>query len=66
MLINGNGQVEQACGNGHPLLRNAAEDAALQWVFLAAMLNGEVVPFIQRTLTFEFVLDRSSDHGAHQ
>jgi TonB family protein len=58
VLINGNGEVEQACGDGHPLLRSAAENAALQWTFRTPKLNGENIPYIQETLVFDFVLDR--------
>jgi TonB family protein len=65
VLINGNGEVEQACGNGHPLLCNAAEEAALRWVFRTPKLNGEKIPYVQETLVFDFVLDGSSGSRAH-
>lgn len=65
VLINGKGEVEQACGTGHPLLRNAAEEAALQWLFGTPKLNGKRVPYIEETLMFDFVLDRSPTCGAH-
>jgi hypothetical protein len=58
VLINGNGEVEQACGDGHPLLRGAAEDAALQWVFRTPKINGDSIAYLEETLVFNFVLER--------
>jgi TonB family protein len=57
VLINRDGKVEQACGNGNPALRDAAERAALQWIFRTPELNGEKVPYVQATLYFNFVLN---------
>jgi TonB family protein len=57
VLINRNGEVEQACGMGNPLLRGAAEEAALQWLFRTPELNGVRIPYIEQTLIFDFVLD---------
>jgi TonB family protein len=62
--INGKGEVEQACGTGHPLLRDAAEEAALQWLFRTHELNGKRIPYIEATLVFDFVLERSPTLGA--
>jgi len=58
VLINRNGEVERACGSGERLLRHAAEDAALQWIFRTPELNGEKIAYIEQTLVFDFVLDR--------
>ena len=66
VLIKGNGEVEQACGDGPALLRDAAENAALQWVFRTPELNGEKVPYIVATLLFDFVLDAPSSSSANR
>jgi len=42
---------------GNPLLRGAAEEAALQWLFRTPELNGVRIPYIEQTLIFDFVLD---------
>lgn len=42
---------------GHPLLRRAAEEAALRWVFIPATLNGAPVE-AQVVLTFAFNVSR--------
>jgi TonB family protein len=58
VLINLQGEVEQACGTGHPLLTRAAEDAALGWKFRTPLLNGRKFPvYIHEFLSFDFVLD---------
>jgi TonB family protein len=57
VLVNRNGEVEQACGMGQPLLRQAAEDAARQWVLRVPKLNGTRIPYLETTLEFNFVLD---------
>lgn len=61
VLIDGEGHVEQACGDGYPILREAAESAAFQWIFHPPKLNGEKIPYVQETLQFNFVLDGPSD-----
>ena len=61
VLINGDGQVERACGTGHPLLSEAAERAALQWIFKTPELNGKKIPYIEQTIAFRFVLDEGTD-----
>ncbi|MGH9838804.1 MAG: TonB family protein [Blastocatellia bacterium] len=45
--------VEAVATSGHPLLRNAAEDAAWKWVFKPAIFNGRPIQS-QGTLTFLF------------
>ena len=55
VLIDRNGQVERACGIGPALLQDAAEKAALQWLFRPPRLNGEPFPYIQEVLIFKFV-----------
>ena len=60
LLISGDGDVEQACAEGPQFLRDAAETAALQWVFRTPRLNGEKIPYIQGSLGFNFVLDGPS------
>ena len=47
--------IEATTISGHPLLRNAALDAARKWVFKPTMLNGIPVK-VQSTLTFVFTL----------
>ena len=60
VLVNGYGRVEQACGDGNQILRVAAEDAALKWIFRPPRLNGEVIPYIQERLDFNFVLHEAN------
>jgi TonB family protein len=59
VLIDDEGKVERACGAGQPLLRDAAEHAALQWIFNTPKLNGKAVAYIEQTIAFRFVLDDS-------
>ena len=47
--------IEAKAISGHPLLREAAVEAARQWVFKPAMLNGALVE-TQRVLTFVFTV----------
>ena len=47
--------IEATTVSGHPLLRNAAMEAARKWVFKPTMLNGIPVK-VQSTLTFLFTL----------
>lgn len=56
ILIDRNGDVEQACGTGDPMLRKAAEDAAFGWKFRTPRLKSEALPYLQEALTFNFVL----------
>ena len=56
VTISEDGRVIEATSvNGHPLLRNAAVEAARKWVFKPTMLNGIPVK-VQSTLTFVFTL----------
>lgn len=48
--------IEAAVLNGHPLLRNAALEAAKQWVFTPTRLSNVPVK-VQGVLTFNFKLD---------
>ncbi len=57
VLVNGEGQVEQACGEGPRYLREAAEKAALQWIFRPAQMNGNAIPHLEHVIYFKFVLD---------
>jgi hypothetical protein len=57
VLINKNGEAEQVCGFGPRLLRQAAEDAALQFRFRVPEINGERIPYTDAALVFNFVLD---------
>ena len=54
--LNDSGVVEQACGDGPPLLRAAAE-SALHWRFDVPRLNGEPILYIEESLRLDFVLD---------
>ncbi|MCI0335937.1 MAG: energy transducer TonB [Acidobacteria bacterium] len=60
--INENGEVTTAeVTGGHPLLRDAALEAAKQWKFKPTMVDGRVVN-VQGILTFNFVLtDKEND-----
>jgi hypothetical protein len=60
VLVNGYGRVEQVCGDGNRILRDAAEDAALKWIFRPPKLNGETIPYIQERLDFNFVLHKAN------
>jgi TonB family protein len=54
VTISPEGRVTEAKAiNGHPLLREAAEVAARQWVFKPAIANGTAVS-TQIVLTFNF------------
>ena len=56
VMISEEGRVIEATTvSGHPLLRNAAMEAARKWVFKPTMLNGIPVK-VQSTLTFLFTL----------
>ncbi len=56
VMISEDGRVIEATSvDGHPLLRNAAVEAARKWVFKPTMLNGIPVK-VQSTLTFVFTL----------
>jgi protein TonB len=56
VLISEDGRVEQAeIQSGHPLLRDAALQAARQWVFRPTTLSGVPVK-VQGLLTFNFTL----------
>lgn len=58
VLINRNGEVERACGSGQRLLRESAEAAARQWIFLTPQLNGQKISYVEETIVFDFVLDQ--------
>lgn len=65
VLVNRKGEVERVCGTGQRLLRSAAEDASLQWLFRTPELNGQKVAYVEATLIFDFVLDKSSGSPSH-
>lgn len=57
VTISEEGQVlDAAVLNGHPLLRQAALDAARQWVFRPTLLSNVPVK-VQGVLTFNFTLN---------
>lgn len=56
---NGNVVTAEAI-TGHPLLRQAAIDAAKQWQFKPTELSGKPVKIVG-TVTFNFVLDKSAN-----
>jgi protein TonB len=57
ILISEDGRVmESFIINGHPLLRNAAIEAARQWIFTPTMLS-KVPVKVQGVLTFNFMLE---------
>ena len=63
VVINETGQVEVAqVVSGHPLLREAALEAAKKWVFKPTELSGKPVK-VQGTLTFNFTLDKPKAPG---
>jgi TonB family protein len=57
ILVTATGQVQQVCSAGPPILRQAAERAAFDWLFDTPRLNGKKVPYVASELTFNFVLD---------
>lgn len=64
ITVDENGQVvDAAATEGHPLLRQAAVDAAKQWQFKASDSAGKPAK-VQATLTFNFVLDKSANAAA--
>ena len=65
ILIDQNSDVVQACGTGPAVLRQAAEDAALQWKFRVPRLNGEPLPYSEADLTFNFVLSKTKFDQRH-
>lgn len=58
ILINAQGNVEQACGDGDERLRRAAENAAKNWKFNVPKINGVSLPYVEEVLRFNFVLGR--------
>jgi hypothetical protein len=66
ILVNRDGEVEQACGKGQRLLRHAAEDAARQWILLVPELNGKKIPYSETTIEFYFVLDAPLTQTGHK
>jgi TonB family protein len=60
VTVDENGQVTDATAiNGHPLLRQAAIDAAKQWQFKTTEVAGKPSK-VQGTITFNFVLDKGA------
>jgi TonB family protein len=60
VTVDENGQVTDATAvNGHPLLRQAAIDAAKQWQFKTTEVSGKPSK-VQGTITFNFVLDKGT------
>jgi TonB family protein len=60
ITVDENGQVVDAVAvDGHPLLRQAAIDAAKQWQFKAFELGGKPAK-VQGVITFNFTLDKSA------
>jgi TonB family protein len=61
ITVDENGQVVDAVASeGHPLLRQAALDAAKQWQFKSTEVGGKPAK-VQGTLTFNFVLDKGAN-----
>ncbi|MEP7272984.1 MAG: energy transducer TonB [Acidobacteriota bacterium] len=61
ITVNEAGQVTSTeAVSGHPLLRQAALDAAKQWVFKPTELSGKAVK-VQGNLAFNFVLDKGAN-----
>lgn len=66
VTVNENGEVTTAeAVNGHPLLKEAALDAARQWKFKQTELNGQPVK-VQGTLTFNFTLEGGASKEARE
>jgi outer membrane biosynthesis protein TonB len=63
VLINAEGKVIQACATGPRILRAAAEQAALGWLFGKSELNGKPICTEDR-LEFKFVLPRRKPPNA--
>jgi hypothetical protein len=57
VLFDANGIVQKACAiSGDPLLRAAAESAALKTLFEPVLLNEKPVPYVELQISFNFVL----------
>lgn len=57
--------INASVSNGHPLLRDAALEAARQWEFKPIMVSGAAVK-AQGTLTFNFTLGGDDNKAANQ
>jgi hypothetical protein len=61
VLFDANGIVQKACAiSGDPLLRAAAESAALKTLFEPVLLNEKPVPYVELQISFNFVLPNDS------
>jgi len=57
LLVNGSGNVEQVCvQSGDPKLIKTSEEAARKSTFAPILINGKAVPYVERTLRFNYVL----------
>jgi hypothetical protein len=57
VLFDANGIVQKACAiNGDPLLRAAAESAALKTLFEPVLMNEKPIPYVELQISFKFVL----------
>jgi TonB family protein len=66
VTVNENGEVTTAeAVKGHPLLKEAALDAARQWKFKQTELNGQPVK-VQGILTFNFTLEGGASKEARE
>jgi TonB family protein len=66
ITVNENGEVTTTeAVSGHPLLKEAAMDAARQWKFKQTELNGQPVK-VQGTLTFNFTLEGGASKEARE
>lgn len=66
VTVNENGEVVSAeAVSGHPLLREAAVEAARQWRFKPTAIDGKSVK-TQGTLTFNFTLSKNAETEARQ
>jgi TonB family protein len=65
VVVNEDGGIESAKAiSGHPLLQQAAVDAAQQWHFSPTMLSGKPVK-VKGVITFSFALSREGGAGTN-
>ncbi len=57
VLVNGEGTVERVCvQSGDPKLAQASEEAAEKSKFVPLLLNERPIPYVERTILFNYVL----------
>jgi TonB family protein len=61
VLFDAHGVVQKACAvSGHRILWNEAETAAMKTLFKPILINGKAEPYVEQTISFNFVLQKDS------